>query len=219
MSRIHRLASPVSLVVSMLALTVSLSAGATYAATTLIGTNQIKDGAVTSAKIKDKTIATVDLSQATVNALKGARGPQGAAGVSGAIIRTVPAAVSLNPVGGQNMTVLQADNIPAGKYAFIYRADVVSFETADPGHAYYRCSVQAPTTQVGAATTYAHAANPPTIVNQMTVADTLTLTGPTTVRVQCSHDNTTTGKPYVENQKLILIKVGAIDRATANPAA
>jgi hypothetical protein len=71
------------LIISAMALTVSLSAGGAYAAT-VIGTAQLKNSSVTSAKIKDKTITTKDLSAAARKALKGATGPAGTPGAPGA---------------------------------------------------------------------------------------------------------------------------------------
>lgn len=70
-----------SFIVSVMALTVSLG-GVSYAAVT-IGTKDLANNAVTSAKIKNQTIKTKDLSSKTVNALKGATGPAGAAGAAG----------------------------------------------------------------------------------------------------------------------------------------
>lgn len=215
MRRRHTL-GPLALVLSMLALALALGTGAGYAAG-LIGTAQFKDGAVTSAKIKDKTIATADVA-AGVHGASGDRGAQGAAGIPTAVERTA-GAVSLPSTGGTQAIVLGPVSVPAGVYTFLYRADVVSFESVDPAHAYYRCSVQAAGTQVGAATTYAHTASPALTVSQMTVADTLTLSATTSVRVLCSHDNATTGKPYVENQRLILLKSASVDAATATPPA
>lgn len=67
--RIHR-PSP-ALLVSALALVVA-SSGAGYAAG-MIGTAQIKNGAVTSAKIKDQTILVRDVAPAARTALRGPR--------------------------------------------------------------------------------------------------------------------------------------------------
>lgn len=73
-----------ALVVACIALFVSLG-GVGYAAAT-IGTSDIKNGAVTGKKIKNRTITKKDISKATVSLLKGAtgaRGPQGAQGLQG----------------------------------------------------------------------------------------------------------------------------------------
>jgi hypothetical protein len=56
--------------ISVLALIVATSAGSAYAATK-IGTKQLKNNAVTSAKIKNRTITTSDLATATRTALRG----------------------------------------------------------------------------------------------------------------------------------------------------
>ncbi len=82
MTRLTRATSPAALALSVLALIVATSAGSAYAATK-IGTQQIKNSAVTSAKIKNRTIATKDLATSTTRALRGARGPQGTVGPRG----------------------------------------------------------------------------------------------------------------------------------------
>lgn len=71
-----------SVVISLLALTVSLS-GAGYAAV-VVGTSDLANNAVTSPKIKNSTIKTKDLSPKTVAGLKGRTGPAGATGQTGA---------------------------------------------------------------------------------------------------------------------------------------
>jgi hypothetical protein len=75
MKRRLRAPSP-ALVISLIALFVALG-GTTYAATSLaknsVGTAQLKNGAVTKAKISKKA----------VSALKGSRGPQGVQGIRG----------------------------------------------------------------------------------------------------------------------------------------
>jgi len=82
MSRFTNAASPAALIISAMALTISLSAGGAYAAT-LIGTSQLKNSSVTSAKIKDKTITTKDLSTAAKKSLAAKTGPAGATGPAG----------------------------------------------------------------------------------------------------------------------------------------
>jgi hypothetical protein len=78
-----RIARPTpSFIVSVTALVVALG-GTSYAAIQ-IGTKDLANGAVTSAKIKNKTIKTKDLSPKTVTALKGQTGPAGPAGPAGA---------------------------------------------------------------------------------------------------------------------------------------
>ena len=81
-----RIARPTpSFIVSVTALVVALG-GTSYAAIQ-IGTKDLANGAVTSAKIKNKTIKTKDLSPKAVTALKGqagATGPAGPAGPAGA---------------------------------------------------------------------------------------------------------------------------------------
>lgn len=75
-----------ALVVACIALLVALS-GTGYAAITLprdsVGTAQLRDGAVTSQKIRDASVSTADLSPAARRALRGRVGPQGPAGHKG----------------------------------------------------------------------------------------------------------------------------------------
>ena len=78
-----------AMVVASIALLVALG-GTSYAAVVLpknsVGATQLKANAVTSAKIKDRTIAANDLTVGTITALRGAAGatgPQGPAGPGG----------------------------------------------------------------------------------------------------------------------------------------
>lgn len=76
-----------SIVMSTLALVVALGSGTAYAASALaknsVGTKQLRDGAVTTAKVKDGTLAVVDLAPDARAALRGATGAQGERGPQG----------------------------------------------------------------------------------------------------------------------------------------
>jgi hypothetical protein len=196
----RRLPSP-ALVISCLALAVALS-GVGYAATALprnsVGTPQLKANAVRSGKVKDGNLKAADLAPGVVPP-------------SGAIVRTRTAGVSFDST---LTTILTAPGIPAGKYIAMYRGDVVNFGVTATSLAFMRCQVEAPPgTAIAGGTTFAHdgAADGRVIVNQMTIVDVITLPAPDTVRVRCSADNGT--GPYVENSRLILIPVKAIDKA------
>lgn len=84
MNRLRR-PSP-AVVVASLALLVALT-GTSYAAVTLaqnsVGTVQLRAGAVTSTKVKDGSLRTVDLAPAARRALKGGVGPAGPKGDKG----------------------------------------------------------------------------------------------------------------------------------------
>jgi hypothetical protein len=81
MSRMSRAMSPAAFALSVLAVIVATSAGTAYA-TILVGTKNIKNGAVTSAKIKDGTIQGVDVRSSTLNGSKVADGSLGLADLS-----------------------------------------------------------------------------------------------------------------------------------------
>src|SRR4051812_21053763 len=79
--------------------------GVGYAALKLpansVGPHQIKKNAVSSAKVKDKSLTVSDLSKKTRTKLAGARGPQGAQGVQG-------------PTGPAGATLIDSP-VPSGK--------------------------------------------------------------------------------------------------------
>lgn len=81
MSRWSRSMSPAALVLSILALVVATSAGTAYAAVK-IGTKQLKNGAVTSAKIRDGGVRSADLGDGAVTSADVANGSLGLADIS-----------------------------------------------------------------------------------------------------------------------------------------
>lgn len=81
MGQLRRLRTTPAFFVAVAALVVAGS-GIGYAAGQ-IGTTDLKDGAVTSRKIRNETIKTVDLAPATIASLRGATGPAGPAGPAG----------------------------------------------------------------------------------------------------------------------------------------
>src|SRR5437879_11616734 len=72
--------------VAYLALFVALG-GTSYAAVSLprnsVGTAQLKSSAVTSAKVRNGSLATIDLSRKAISDLRGRTGSPGAAGAPG----------------------------------------------------------------------------------------------------------------------------------------
>lgn len=107
-----RALSPAAFVISILALVVATSLTSAYAAVK-IGTAQLKNNAVTTTKIKNKTIRTADLSKPAVASLRGKAGPRGPQGPGSLKVdRTVPVnagnvTIAL-PVG--DLTLLCASN-------------------------------------------------------------------------------------------------------------
>jgi hypothetical protein len=76
------------------------SAGGAVAGSLITG-KQIKDGTITSADVKDRSLATTDLSPAAITALAGRSGPAGATGPAGPAGATGQAGVpgATGPVG------------------------------------------------------------------------------------------------------------------------
>lgn len=101
MSRMSRAMSPAAFVLSILALIVATSAGTAYA-TIMIGTKNIKNGAVTSAKIKDSTIQGVDVRGESLSGGDIANGSLGLSDLSTATRNTlgVRAYASVDPNSG-----------------------------------------------------------------------------------------------------------------------
>lgn len=117
MNRLFQAMSPAAFLISILALVIAVSATSAYAAVR-IGTKNIKNNAVTSAKIKNGTVSTVDLSSTTVKSLRGQRGATGAVGPQGErgpgpvkIVRELPVNGSetiSTPLGGVLLNCLPA---------------------------------------------------------------------------------------------------------------
>ena len=76
----HLRGAPTLLVAAVLLL---LATGGVGYAAGRIGTSDLKNGAVTSAKIKDQTIRRADLAPTTIASLRGATGPAGPPGAPG----------------------------------------------------------------------------------------------------------------------------------------
>ncbi|WP_281289801.1 hypothetical protein [Nocardioides rubriscoriae] len=106
------------MIVSTMALVVALG-GTSYAATQ-IGSNDIKNGAVTSPKIKDGTIKPIDLAPGTVRTgpagPAGPEGPQGPAGADG----SPGASGAVGPAGPTGPTGPAGPQGPAGVGRWVY---------------------------------------------------------------------------------------------------
>lgn len=98
--------SPAALIVAILALVVATSTGAVFAASK-IGTHALKNGAVTSSKIRNHTIQRKDISAKALRQLHGARGARGATGPRGATGRQ-------GDVGAMGPAGPKGDTGPAG---------------------------------------------------------------------------------------------------------
>lgn len=131
-----------ALVISCLALVVSLGSGTAYAASTLaknsIGRAQIKNGAVTSAKVANGTLTTDDLSQDARTELRGATGAAGKQGEQGPKGDRGDTG-NAGPPGGQGAAGPAGPAGPAGAYLLEYdngaqSLPIMSFNTDMGGY-------------------------------------------------------------------------------------
>ena len=139
----------------------------------------------------------------------GPMGPMGPAGISHAIVRKQPTASTNLGLSAGNVNIIAVPNVAAGAYVVVFRADLVSFNTAD----FFRCEVVVPAGQVASGTVSAGGPQIGEAVGSLTITGGVTLAGPTTVTARCTHDSTVASTPYVESARLILLRVGALDSA------
>jgi hypothetical protein len=194
----------VSMIVSMLALSIALG-GTGYAASQLpaksVGTKQLKTGAVTSAKVADKSLKAGDFAPGQLPA--GPQGPSDGWFVQGAVAVTLP----------QTFVEVAGADLPAGSYLVSGSTGLVDLMSPD-GIA--RCAIRA-----GAvAPTVFHSAvigkNPATEdgegVVTVGVDAGVVLTQTTRVSLVCKTEGNL-GNPspaYAEHGQLTAIKVAAL---------
>jgi hypothetical protein len=119
--------------VAYLALFVALG-GTSYAAITLpansVGARQIKRNAVSSPKVKDKSLKLRDFAAATRAALTGPAGPTGADGPTGPTGPAGPSeATSVfngadQPIAASNTAILATLTLPSGDYQFLAKSSL-----------------------------------------------------------------------------------------------
>jgi hypothetical protein len=192
-------------VVSTLALLLAIG-GTSYAAASLpagsVGTTQIKNNAVTGAKVKNGSLRAADFAAGTL-----LRGPKGDPGVATALKTTMSAGVNLSLSGGTSTTIMTIAAVPAGTYVAMAKLDIVAFQGTDPN--YYRCAIKADGTPVAGTTT--HLAASTDEVGPMPMLGTITAAAPFTATVTCSHDlGTAVGQPYAESGALVLVPVTGV---------
>ncbi len=146
-----------ALVVASIAVFIALG-GTSYAVSQLpknsVGTQQLKKSAVTSAKIKDGTIATVDLAAATRTALRGQTGATGATGAQGPPGPSVGAAAmsaTVTTINASSTEVVALGNAASASQSgpitvtqasrLLFSATVHLTRTSGP-RAYATCKVQ-----------------------------------------------------------------------------
>lgn len=98
--------------------------GSAYAAAQITG-KQIKDGTVTSADIKNKTLKSKDISQAAKDKLRGQTGPQGPQGVAGPsdtyAVRRADGPVAIPAAA---TTLVKRLVLPAGKFTLTSKVNL-----------------------------------------------------------------------------------------------
>ncbi len=127
-SRRLRLPSP-ALVVASLALLVAAAGTGTAATILITSSSQVKDGSLTGADIKNKSLGTADLASAAVTALKGQTGPKGDKGDKGDTGPSDASAATRNGVSppalaaNATTTIATRGGLAVGKYVIIARVD------------------------------------------------------------------------------------------------
>ena len=106
-----------SMVVALVAL--SIAAGGTAAATTLITGHQIKDGSITTADIRNRTIRLADLSPGAIASLKAtarATVPTGATGLQLSVVKGTEVLVAPRTVGTATATCAAGQSVLGGGF-------------------------------------------------------------------------------------------------------
>jgi hypothetical protein len=199
-------ASKVSIILASTALAVALfaatplsqAAGRLVLAKNSVGTAQLKRNAVTAVKVKDGSLLATDFKAGQLPA--GPQGPQGSKGDPGARGPIGPSdgfvASTLGPISIVGSTTLKSLTLPAGKYVIVGRAELLSTQLQ-----IIRCRFYPSGTAMDAAATV-----DPGTEESLTVTDTESLSGPTTVSLRCnSAYNATAYEPVVT-----AIKVGTL---------
>jgi len=126
-----------ALVIAGLALAISLS-GVSYAASVLprnsVGTVQIRNGAIVSSKIKNRSLVALDFKAGQVPA--GAPGPKGDRGDKGAEGETGPA----GPLGARGLTGPAGPQGPRGSAGWEFRSTEFELPSDKPVFARVRCT-------------------------------------------------------------------------------
>lgn len=114
-----------SLIISLLALFIATS-GASYAALQIpknsVGTKQLKKNAVTSTKVKDRSLLAKDFKKGQLP--QGPQGPQGPAGHAANVRAYTTPVVATSAVLSGSFTQVASLDLPAGKYVVMSRANI-----------------------------------------------------------------------------------------------
>lgn len=132
-TRVPLVVSLLALVASLLALTQPGAAGPPVVPLHSVGTAQLKDGAVTAAKVRKHTLLRSNFKQGQLPA--GPAGPPGPAGPSDAYSTELPGPLPV-PVQGTPSTLVQLEIPQAGSYVIVANA---YFESTGNGIATLTC--------------------------------------------------------------------------------
>jgi hypothetical protein len=207
-------------VTSTLALVVALG-GTSYAAVKITG-NDIKDGTVTTADVKDHNLKLKDFSSSATHGLTGPKGAKGAKGDPGGKGDTgltgpsdayaVPSANSTLTGLGPTATVLGAVVLPAGSYVASGKTIITHNDGGNPqtDAGVTTCELQQPGTDGPATDLDVSNLRMPTgklLSLTVTVQAAFTLDATTTIQFLCATSGTSNGAGASQFQ---VIKVGQL---------
>jgi hypothetical protein len=201
-------------VTASLALFIALG-GTSYAISrNSVGTRELKNGAVTSAKIRNGSIQPLDLSAKA--AFAGPRGPRGEPGPAGATGPPGPseaylaggAATPLSKAANVPTAVAQLNNLPAGTYFLSSSAQTGDFTN---GGEIVSCVISVDGASVGGSSVVVGAGAGSVRAAVISASGVVTKTAPFTAALLCYPDQSLGSPPGVSNQRLSAIR---LDKAT-----
>ncbi len=196
----------------------ALAAGSLAAGS--VGTKHLKRNAVTSAKIKNRTIRVKDMSTAAVTALKGQTGATGARGASGEQgeqgERGPSTAYSTRHDDNQTLSGVEAtiltQELPAGSYVITAKLDANNNDIDDD--ATVVCRLYSDATEIDKSLIGTGNDAGFNSVNPLTLVAGLTTAATTSITIKCVTVGADANSVFAEQASLVAVQVGTLS-ATA----
>jgi hypothetical protein len=216
----HRPRLTYSNVVATAALFLALG-GTSYALTQLprnsVGTAQLRNRAVTPAKLAVAALARGPVGPvgpqgpAGADGALGATGPPGATGPSNVYL-TTKGQVPLPATGGANLNVASLVDLPAGEYWVVATASASYQDPGASGSDYFRCGLLLDGQGIGGGSVVRIGTDAGgALASGLTAQAAVTLSATDTINLQCDHDmNLPQGNPRMESVELAAIQVGNV---------